>query len=100
MYVETNLVLSATLYKFLTNYVMIKDLQSDVAFKGRLAPQVFICAAARASPDWDASRYVDVFYVSRVLLFDIHQLFHGLTHALRPHLLQCHHYMTRRCLSL
>lgn len=79
---------------------MQPHLQSDVAFKCRLALQILISTATRASLKWDTSRHVGIFHFSRVLLLYIHQLLHGLTHALCPHLLECHYYVTSSILSL
>lgn len=75
-------------------------LQSDVAFKRRLALQVLIAAATVASPKWDAGRHVEVFHLSRVLLLHIHQLLHRLAHALCPHLVQSHDCVTGSVFSL
>lgn len=74
-------------------------LQSDVALKCRLALQVLIATATRASLKWDASGHVGIFHFSRVLLLYIHQLLHGLTHAPCPHLLEGHYYTTGSILS-
>lgn len=65
-------------------------LQSDVALERWPAFQALVAAATVASLKWDASRHVEVFHLSRVLLLHIHQLLHRLAHALCPHLVQSH----------
>lgn len=70
-------------------------LQGDVAFQRWTAFQALVATATVASPKWNASRHVEVFHLSRVLLLHIHQLLHWLTHALCPHLVQSHCCMTR-----
>lgn len=79
---------------------MLLHLQSDVPFMGRLALQIVIPTATRASPKWDTGRHVDVLHFSRILLLHIHQLLHGPTHALHPHLMERHYYETwcKKCL--
>lgn len=95
--------LTPKVWRKFTNQVwweMQPHLQSDVAFKCRLALQILISTATRASLKWDTSRHVGIFHFSRVLLLYIHQLLHGLTHALCPHLLECHYYVTSSILRL
>lgn len=70
-------------------------LQSDVAFKRWPAFQALVAAATVTSLKWDASRHVEVFHLSRVLMLHIHQLLHWLAHALCPHLVQGHCCATR-----
>lgn len=69
---------------------MGRHLQSDVAFPGGLALQGLVPAAAGAPPERDAGGHVDVLHPPGVLLLHVHQLLHGLAHALGPHLLERH----------
>lgn len=76
------------------------DLQCNVALKGGPALQMLISTAARAPLQWDTSRHVGIFHFSRVLQLHIHQLLHGLTHGLCPHLFEPHHWVTNSVLTL
>lgn len=89
--------------ELLTNQVWPETylhLQGNVTLKCWPALQILIPTATRAPLKWDTSRHVGIFHFSRVLLPYIHQLLHGLTHALCPHLLERHYYVTNSVLSL
>lgn len=89
--------------EFLTNPVWSENyphLQGNVALKCRLALQILISTATRAPLKWDTSRNVGIFHFSRVLLLYIHQLLHGLTYALCPHLFERHYYVSNSVLNI